>query len=313
MFTQYFNIVSLFAVNREILSKVFILSGFAVAIICLIFIIIQLMPITFNPLRKALGFVMGVFKIKPENFEDIYNELGFAYDNSQDIFYSEIDAWQREFGYSRLYDEAAITMGMVIDCEPIKFEYNSKQWLAELWKGQYGMTTGAEVGIYYRTDGEIYKSLKDNELIPMSVALFKNNKRIFKRSQKHWWLTGFKLGEFSKPEELSAFFQIKFFDVEMAKSFEQAAKKLGYSSENLYRRKSIVQIYMTAPKSQQPLSRTPVLEETVLKNNKNLCDAYNEIVDESMNAQQGIELIKAQKPELLKSFLTIGRVRGLYK
>jgi len=313
VFIGCLNSILLFAFNREFLSKVFIIAGFILAFACFVLIFISLIPELVSLFKKLLGFIMGVFKIRPENFENIYNELGFAYDKNQDIFYSEIEAWQREYGYCRLYDEAAITMGMVIDCEPIKFEYNSKQWLAELWKGQYGMTTGAEIGIYYRTDKEIYQSLKNDELIPMSVTLLKNNRKIFKRAQKHWWLTGFKLGEFSTPEELSALYQIKFPDRKMAQAFEEAAINIGYSSEDLYRRKSIVQIYMTTPKTQQPFSRTPIAEEIVLANSRNLCEAYNDIVDESMNAQQGIELIKEKKPELLKSFLETGRVRGLYK
>ncbi len=51
---------------------------------------------------------------------------GYAYDNKQDIFYSKIDAWQRQMGYCRLYDEAASLMGMVVDSEPVFFEYNNK-------------------------------------------------------------------------------------------------------------------------------------------------------------------------------------------
>ena len=39
-------------------------------------------------------------------------------------------------------------MGMIIDCEPVRFYYGGKKWLIELWKGQYGMTTGCEIGVY---------------------------------------------------------------------------------------------------------------------------------------------------------------------
>ena len=38
--------------------------------------------------------------------------------------------------------------GMVFDCEPLYFSCNGKSYLLELWKGQYGMSTGAGIGFY---------------------------------------------------------------------------------------------------------------------------------------------------------------------
>ena len=75
-------------------------------------------------------------------------EAGFAYDRKEDIFYSLMDCWQREMGYCQLYDEGSSLFNMVMHCEPVRFSYAGKRWMIELWKGQYGITTGAEVGIY---------------------------------------------------------------------------------------------------------------------------------------------------------------------
>ena len=60
-----------------------------------------------------------------EKLSDINQALepfGFAYDLKRDIFYSLRDAWQRNFGYGKIYDEMAPTMNMIIHSEPIKFE-----------------------------------------------------------------------------------------------------------------------------------------------------------------------------------------------
>ena len=72
---------------------------------------------------------------------------------------------------------------MIIDCEPIYFRYKGKKWLIEFWKGQYGMTTGGEVGIYYTTgpdlnipglfNGTFYKCVNDEDRIDMSFAFRK--------------------------------------------------------------------------------------------------------------------------------------------
>ena len=37
---------------------------------------------------------------------------------------------------------------MVFDALPVYFDYQKKTWLIEFWKGQYGINTGAEIGIY---------------------------------------------------------------------------------------------------------------------------------------------------------------------
>jgi hypothetical protein len=51
---------------------------------------------------------------------------GFVYDPAQDIIVSRMDALQRNFGCAFGYDEAAIGMNAVIDCEPIFFDYGGK-------------------------------------------------------------------------------------------------------------------------------------------------------------------------------------------
>ena len=78
---------------------------------------------------------------------------GFLYDPDQDIIYSRMDALQRNFGYAFGYDAAALAMNAVIDCEPIFFDHDGKHWMIELWKGQYGLETGCEIGVYTRPIG----------------------------------------------------------------------------------------------------------------------------------------------------------------
>src|SRR5690554_5362892 len=83
-----------------------------------------------------------------KSFNKFLEPYGFAYDPYKDLFYSNLDAWQRDKGYCRLYDEAAAPLSMIMDCEPIYFEYDNKRWLIQFWKGQYGMTTKVEIGVY---------------------------------------------------------------------------------------------------------------------------------------------------------------------
>ena len=75
--------------------------------------------------------------------------VGYLYEPYQDIFISRINAPQKVFGYTSFYDFSAPYLNMVFDYETIYFNYNARTWLIEIWKGQYGINTECELGIYY--------------------------------------------------------------------------------------------------------------------------------------------------------------------
>ena len=133
---------------------------------------------------------------------------GFCYWREQDIFSSQKDAWQRRFGYRSLYDRTAPLGQMVFQCEPVYFNYGHKTWLIELWKGQYGINTGAEIGVYHAgavisPDGyknARFQAASDEELLSMKLELWKGDRKLFEAESCHWWLTGFRMGLFSWPE-----------------------------------------------------------------------------------------------------------------
>ncbi len=150
---------------------------------------------------------------KLKDINEALNIYGFLFDLQQDIVYSSMYPPQRKLGYCSLYDELAPSLNMIIDCEPIYFQYGGRRWLIEFWKGQYGMTTGGEIGVY-ATDkedldipgvftGTFYENVSDYDLLQMEYILKKNGKKIIERGEKHWWLTGFDVGIFSEPEQLS--------------------------------------------------------------------------------------------------------------
>ena len=123
-----------------------------------------------------------------KSFEDIIENFGFVYNEEQDIYVSKVNAWQRKAGYSSLIDLASVPAGMVIDCEPVKFFYKNKPYMIELWKGQYDVSTGAEIGIYKKNNPERKDWIcgKDEDMLKMSYVLKKNGKTVFQREGTHW-------------------------------------------------------------------------------------------------------------------------------
>ncbi|MDR3596464.1 DUF4474 domain-containing protein [Clostridium sp.] len=238
---------------------------------------------------------------------------GYAYDAEQDIFYCSMNSWQRNMGYSHLYDESMALFGMIVDCEPIYFEYNNKMWLIELWKGQYDLNTGCEVGIYTADKPnlnvpEIYKYMfyncaSDEERLTMSFTLKKNGKNLFSRDEKHWWLAGFKLGEYSEPSELTMNLNITLKNSIMCHAFIEGLINAGYSEDEIIVNGNNVGLTFDEPRTPQPTTRTEKSDKMIQKKNELLCDSYNDIIEIYDKIDDKIDVIKNQAPDIYQEIM----------
>lgn len=302
-------------------------------LLILILVIVLLVPIIFIlninlTISKLVASVKARFsKIAYDNItgdpllDAAIKTAGYSYDSKQDIFFSSLDAWQRSMGYCRLYDESAAPFGMIIDCEPIQFEYKDKRWLIEFWKGQYDLTTGCEIGVY-STDkpdinipgvfkGPFYYSVNNEELLKISYYLQKGKKILFTRKDKHWWLTGFMLGEFSQPSELIMHLSITLKDREMVTAFVNALIGVGYNRRELSIYGNTVMLKFKTPKTKQPYTRTKETDDIIQRKNKLLCDAYQEVTKPYKNLPDKLKAVKENSPELYRKLLKLGRTINL--
>lgn len=174
----------------------------------------------------------------------LLNELaepfGYKYHCGCDFFSSTKDAWQKAAGYTWLYDYMAPRFHMVFDTLPIYFDYQGKTWLIELWKGQYGVNAGAEIGIYhadrllsqaeYRT--ALFEAAGEDEMLYCTLCLRDQNGICMKHSDKHWWLTAFLPGCFVNPHNLCLTADICFPDTEMLAAFCKGLYEAGYTAND---------------------------------------------------------------------------------
>ncbi len=200
--------------------------------------------------------------------------MGFVYDPERDIFKSSIDAWQKQFGYCKLYDWYAPRTGMMIDSEPVIFSYDGRQWLLEFWKGQYGLTCGAEMGVYVTQEDspcisdEHFDAVDSGDFLHMSFALYKDGKPYFDNIGLHWWLTGFRLGDYAKPGDLGMKARVSLKDEAMLGAFVGALVKLGYTRDRLNIAGNTVEFFFDKPYAVQPCTRTmwyPRLLQHIIK------------------------------------------------
>jgi len=268
----------------------------------------------------------AIFKTRSGIVDDELDEsieaAGYSYDPKQDMFYSNIDAWQRNMGYCKLYDEAAAPLGMIIDCEPIYFVYNGKRWLIEFWKGQYGVGTGCEIGVYATDEpdlnipgvfkGPFYHCISSKDYLVMSFSLKKNNKILFTREYKHWWLACFKLGEFSEPSELVVNLAITLKDKRMLNAFVKSLNNVGYSNEKITINENTVALEFNRPLTPQPSTRTPKTDWIIQRKNQLLCYRYQEITGPYDNMSDKIKAIKKEEPQLYENIINIGKTKKLF-
>jgi len=270
-----------------------------------------------------LAITKGTDDIEDDaDFNEAIKVAGYAYDELQDIFYSTMDAWQRKMGYCRLYDEAAAPMGMIIDCEPIYFDYEGKRWLIELWKGQYDLTTGAEIGIYTTEDpdidipevftGTFFQCAKDEDHLEMAYYLKKNGRKLFRREDKHWWLTGFKLGEFSEPSELIMYLTITLKNEEMRDAFIGGLNNAGYSEGEILVSGNTVGMIFDKPRTPQPISRTKETDKLIQMKNRFMCDEYQKITGPYETFPEKLKAVQKQSPELFDAIFSMGKANKMY-
>lgn len=126
---------------------------------------------------------------------------GYNFNIQEMMVYTTVDCWMRNFGFCLFYDVFAnlnpISYSYVT--RRFKFEYDGLEWMIQIWKGNYFISNGGEVGIYNRDPatarGTFYNCASADQELPMSIQVLIGDKLLVDRPlQKHWWMCGFHIG-----------------------------------------------------------------------------------------------------------------------
>ena len=208
--------------------------------------------------EKLTGeFVISV--ITDNNFLKDYLKdnqvLSYQYSYIDDYYYTnDKEAWQYNFGFGKVYDIVSPYILLEYDYIRVFFTYEDKDWMLQMWKGQYGMIFyGGEIGIYNRAhsddgvnDWTMYECPSDDDWLKMELTMWHEEldgswTREFTREyDEYWWCTGFKNGHLRVQEpadELRLTGRITFKDAEMTqivvKGLEECGFKHSKSKENI--------------------------------------------------------------------------------
>ncbi len=156
--------------------------------------------------------------------------IGFEFSYTELLLYSQVNVWMRDFGFTFLYDLFSYTTPFFFyNTRRIKFDYDGLEWMIQVWKGNYLVSNGAEVGIYTRQPGSFgtyYDCANDEQMMNMSMELYHGDDLLLSRpKQLHWWLTGFKITDTLYPARSQTLkFSIEMKDEEMLNAFCNAVE-----------------------------------------------------------------------------------------
>lgn len=154
--------------------------------------------------------------------------LGFNFDYRELLVYTMVNVWMRDFGFMLFYDIFSYTTPLFFyNTRRIKFDYEGLEWMVQIWKGNYVVSNGAEIGIYTREPGSFgtyYDCANDEQMMNMSMKLYHGDELILERSEQlHWWLTGFKVSDVLYPARTQTLdFTIEMKDEAMLEAFCEA-------------------------------------------------------------------------------------------
>lgn len=151
---------------------------------------------------------------------------GFNYNLQESLVYATLNSWMREFGFCVFYDIAANSFPLLWHyvTRRFTFEYDGLEWMIQIWKGNYLITNGAEVGVYNREPGSFgtyYDCATNDQLMEMSLQVYNGDELLVNQDpQMHWWINGFQMGKRRySPNKLTMKFSIVMPDEEMLNAF----------------------------------------------------------------------------------------------
>lgn len=188
--------------------------------------------------------------------------LGYQYSYIDDYYYTnDKDCWQVDYGFGPIYDLVAPYILLEYDYVRVFFTYEEKDWMVQLWKGQYGLLFyGSEIGVYNKPHtGEedniatFYNCPGEEDWLGMEMTMYHQDlsgeykRELTREYDKYWWCTGFKGGQLRIQEpadELRMTGRITMKDEEMTKLFVDGLKECRFVQANSKENMTIDQFYV---------------------------------------------------------------------
>ncbi|MCL2507985.1 MAG: DUF4474 domain-containing protein [Oscillospiraceae bacterium] len=130
--------------------------------------------------------------------------IGFDY-NVGHLTRATDKGWQRTTGYNRLFDLLAPMLLIYIDTMRVPFSYDGRDYMVQIWKGLYGPSNGAEIGLYEKDPKETFFWDASDLNLEMSMMVYQGDELFLDcGTQNTWWIGVFRYGSYTKTPLLPA-------------------------------------------------------------------------------------------------------------
>ena len=188
--------------------------------------------------------------------------LSYQYSYEDDYYYTnDKEAWQYNFGFGKIYDIVSPYILLEYDYVRVFFTYEDKDWMLQMWKGQYGLIFyGGEIGIYNRPHSDdgvhewtMYSCPAEEDWLDMEITLWHEQtdgtwlREFTRKYDKYWWCTGFKNGHLRSVEpadELRLTGRITFKDEKMTEIVANGLVECGFGKSDSKENLGIDKIYV---------------------------------------------------------------------
>ena len=156
--------------------------------------------------------------------------IGYDFNYAFDTFSAAPDPWQRNFGFCRLYDQAAFLIGDYYETVRIPFRYDGKDWMIQLWKGVYSWNMlGGEIGLYNKPldrFADFYDCANDAQRLEMAFSIHLGTEEIVQTKRSlSWWQTMFTVHKLAPPSALCMDFSVTFPNAQMLRAFLESLRE----------------------------------------------------------------------------------------
>ena len=202
------------------------------------------------PQARPVASSPGFFDTVVDFFFRNFGFIGFIYDPYQGTIINQKPVFQWGLGFNNVYDVFPWVVNVWADTIRCEFNYDSKDWRIQLWKGGYGvfLATGGEIGIYTKPVGlpvEHYNApVSQSEWLYLTYTIYNRGKKLFTRPSPklagdegpYWWAPGYKVLSFctdflsSPRRNVVMDAAIELHSAEMARLFIGALKEKGFAA-----------------------------------------------------------------------------------
>lgn len=176
--------------------------------------------------------------------------LDYDYNREGDYYYvDDKECWRSDTNPYDVLDSMSLATAMFIDQVRVRFNYEGKDWLIQMWKGQYGfLLVGSEIGVFTAPEGAYdgvsnditqYRCPAQEDWLNIQHEAYYKRKdaccheKIFTREYgKYWWTNGFVKGQISNyatpKTEITTASRITFKSEEMADLFVKGLDAAGF-------------------------------------------------------------------------------------